>query len=287
MSLYQKAIIKTLAYSSVFKYPLRLGELWRYLIWETKKPVRYKQFIETVETLINSKKIYRINSLHLLINKKSWIVTYNKEKKEAVQKLGIAKRTAFLLTYIPTIELVGLSGKLALSVADKKDDIDLFIVTKKGSLWLTRILILLLLSFIGLKREPGGKETKNKICVNMFADTTRLTIPKQEQDLFSAHEVCQLIPLVSKNNTYEKFLSSNLWVKKYLPNSFTSNSKKQTIKKQATYSLFEKLAYILQKWYMRNKKTNEKISPSYVRFHPHDARDWVLKDYQNNLKLNI
>ena len=121
----------------------------------------------------------------------------------------------------------------------------------------------------------------------MFADTTRLTIPKQEQDLFSAHEVCQLIPLVSKNNTYEKFLSSNLWVKKYLPNSFTSNSKKQTIKKQATYSLFEKLAYILQKWYMRNKKTNEKISPSYVRFHPHDARDWVLKDYQNNLKLNI
>ena len=287
MSLYQQAIIKTLAYSSVFKYPLRLGELWRYLIWETKKPVRYKQLIKTVETLINSKKIYRINSLHLLTNQKSWLVTYNKEKKEAVQKLGIAKRTSFLLAYIPTIELVGLSGKLALSVAGKKDDIDLFIVTKKGSLWLTRILVLLLLSFIGLKREPGGKETKNKICVNMFVDTTRLTIPKQEQDLFSAHEVCQLIPLVSKNNTYEKFLSSNLWVKKYLPNSFATSFKKPTVKKPLKYPLYEKLAYIVQKKYMDKKKTHEKISLSYVRFHPHDARDWVLKDYQNNLKLTV
>lgn len=287
MSVYKNAIIKTLTYASVFHYPLRLDQLWRFLIFETNRPVQYRQFVKTIETLLKKRAIFEYNSLFLLKNKKSWIVIYNKEKKEAEKKLSIAKRTAFLLAYIPTIELIGLSGKLSLGVSQKDDDIDLFVVTKKGTLWLTRFFILAFLAFIGLRREPQGKETKNKICVNMFVDTTKLTVPEKERDLFSAHEVSQLVPLVSKNQMYEKFLSSNLWVKNYLPNSFTTTLPKPSINKPVSYPLIERIAYVLQKMYMDKKTTHEKISPSYVRFHPNDARAWILKDYRTNLKLNL
>lgn len=282
---YRQAILKTLIYSSVFKYPLSRDQIWRYLIWEHKSKLKYSLFSQTLDTLVKDIKIFEINSLYLLQNKKSWIFTYNKEKKEGRKKLSIAKKTAFLLAFIPTIELIGLSGKLALGIASETDDIDLFFVTKKDSLWITRMLVLLFLSFVGIKRDPNSTSTKNRICANMFIDTTKLKIPVLEQDIFSAHEVVQLIPLVSKNNSYEIFLKENSWVKNYLPNSIktTKTPKGKDIRIPGA-SLFEGIVYGLQTWYMKKKRTTENINKSYVRFHPNDARNWILKAYEQNLK---
>jgi hypothetical protein len=52
----------------------------------------------------------------------------------------------------------------------------------------------------------------------MFLDEDHLEIPEKEQDLFSAHEVCQLKPIWSKDNVYQEFITQNQWYQKFLPN---------------------------------------------------------------------
>lgn len=286
MKIYSKAILKTVAYSSVFKYPLTLDQLWRFLIWDNNSRLSFSKFSRELNALVKTKKVFQIDSLYLLENKKSWILDYRKQKKEGQRKLTIARKTAFLLSYIPTIEFIGLSGKLALLAASKNEDIDFFIITKKNSLWITRILILIFLLFVGLKRDPQSNKTKDRICANMFVDKSRLRIPQSEQDLFCAHEVSQLVPLVSKNNTYDLFLKENSWIKKYLPNSIKILGEKDTkiLGDNHLIFLLENIAYKIQIWYMRNKRTTEVIKKNYVRFHPHDARIWVLPQYHKNIE---
>ena len=51
-----------------------------------------------------------------------------------------------------------------------------------------------------------------------FVDLDNLAVLEKEQDLYSAHEVAQIKLLWDKDNTYDQFVSQNLWVKKYLAN---------------------------------------------------------------------
>ncbi len=50
------------------------------------------------------------------------------------------------------------------------------------------------------------------------------------------------------------------------------------------FTKLEAIARWLQLKYMEPKRTTEIIEAGRIRFHPQDARDWVLKEYQKRLK---
>ena len=49
-------------------------------------------------------------------------------------------------------------------------------------------------------------------------------------------------------------------------------------------SQLEALVRWLQFKYMASRRTIEVVESGRVRFHPHDARAWVLREYQRRLK---
>lgn len=211
----KKAIFKTLVYADIFDYPLTSGELYRFLIAD--KALNYSRFRQALtRTNTNEKQIDTNGEYFFLRDRRKIVVTRKKREKWSQEKLKIAKRVASWLKLIPWIKMVALTGALAMNNSRKNDDIDLFIITSKNRLWLSRGLVVTFLRLTGLYRRPG--KIKNKICPNMLLDEGHLMIPSKEQDLFSAHEVCQLKPLWDKNNCYQKFIKANLWVKKFLPN---------------------------------------------------------------------
>lgn len=114
--------------------------------------------------------------------------------------------------------MVAVTGNLAMDNAEKNDDIDLLIVTARKRLWLTRLLTNFLVEIVANRRRPNDKEVKDKICLNMFLTEDHLKIPLKEQNLFTAHEVCQLKLLWQRKNSYQKFIQKNLWSQKFLPN---------------------------------------------------------------------
>jgi hypothetical protein len=204
-----KAILRTLAYADIFDYPLTKEEIWKWLIFDNLK------FEQSLLELARSKKIETENGFYFLPGRKRLVTIRSKREQYSEQKIKIAQRVVKTFQLIPWIKLVGITGSLAMRNSDEKDDIDLFFITSENRLWLTRGIIVIILQLLGLYRRPN--KIKNMICPNMFLSEKSMEI--SPQNIFMAHEICQLFPLFDQDNTYSKFLKKNLWVKKFLPNT--------------------------------------------------------------------
>ena len=212
MTQLQKAILKTLAYADVFDYPLTLPELHNFLIGQ-------KASLQDLEkTILGMEKIDKDGQFFLLKKRPKIVQARQKRFEWSQNKLKIAQRVAKYLKLIPFIKMVAVTGNLAMNNAEEKDDIDLLIVTSQNRLWLTRLLTVFLVELVANRRRPKDQEVEDKICLNMFLAENYLSLPKKEQDLFSAHEVFQAKLLWEKERTYQKFLKANQWAQKYLPN---------------------------------------------------------------------
>ncbi len=275
------AILKTLTYADVFDYPLREDELWRFLIG---KKITYSQFTAGLQILLKQKQIGQLKNYYFLPNQAALIELRQKRYRFAKDKLRLAEKIARYIRYVPTVDLIGISGSLAMNNTDKEEDIDLFVVSAPQTLFITRVLVVVLLSILGVRRRPGDREVKNKICINMWLDGSRLKLPENERDLFVAHEIAQLKPLFSRNLIYERFLLANSWLKKYLPHIKIIKLKRRTLSKPvAVARICEKFLRHWQIKYMQKRRTTEKISSTLLKFHPQDARQLVLDEYKTRL----
>ena len=97
------------------------------------------------------------------------------------------------------------------------------------------------------------------------------------RNVYTAHEIGQIMPLVNKNGIYENFLEKNKWILKYWPNSVKIQNSKVKSKNQAfDPGIIEKLAFWLQRRYMKSKMTREVITKTRAIFHPNDWGEVVL-----------
>lgn len=292
----EKAVIKTLVYSNIFKFPLSYDELWRFLI--SPKPVSKKLL---TETLNNKSQNFTVkNGWHYLSYRERLIDIRLQRSNESSKKLTDAKKIVLYLSLVPTVYLVGISGALAMKNAGEQDDIDLFVITKSNTIWITRLILTLILQVFGARRNRSTKHAANTVCLNMFIDESVMAFPINRRDLYTAHEIVQMKPLFDRGNTYQKFLGANLWVKEFLPNSIdTKILRYKDIKKKKLLSIlvsqylniflvfFEFIAKTIQLWYMKGHKTNETVNDHLLAFHPLDYKEIVLKEYKKRLKKII
>lgn len=271
----QKEIYKTLAYSDLFAYPLTGKQLFSFL----GIPIRGADFLEVAKKIPHV--MYKNTIYYFLPRRGDIVIPAIAKKKISLAKIQLAKKIAHLLSYIPTVQFVGITGSLALLHADKKSDIDLFIITKEQTVWLTRLCVYALLMLLGVKRNT--KSHTNGFCANLFLDETDLSFPN---NLYTAHEIAQVMPLLNKNKTYEKFLLVNKWVQHYFPNLiFPKEKRGKKIKKSFSFfSPFEYILRSLQLWYMRKKVTRETLTPSRIAFHPIDYQTVILTAYEKKIK---
>ena len=267
------AIFSAAAYADIFDYPLTEEEVHLWMPYKVSfaRPGLAKLKEETFK--IRAKRV-------------AWC----KEKWDR------AKKVAAFLRFIPTIQLVGVTGGLAMNNAKKEDDIDLFFIASRGTVWITRLLVTCAVECLGIRRIPGEKDVHNKICLNMFMGDDALLLPKDERDFFAAHEVLQMVPLWERGIIYQKFLRANRWAERFLPNAWNEKNQKykSKIKKNLIkcavffFKMFEPIAKVCQLWYMKKRRTNEVVSNSVIRFHPRDARIWIKKAFAKRLaKRNV
>lgn len=197
-------------------------------------------------------------------------------KRTSLKKMEIAKKAAKILEKIPTIQMVGVTGSLAMENADDESDIDLMIVTKADTLWTTRVIAYLTLKLLRFKlRKPRDRNEKDKLCLNIWMDEKNLQI--DDQNLYSAHEIAQIVPLTNKDKTYERLILENSWIKEYWPNAV--KVREQNIEKKESKSFFfrqlEGLMRSLQFFYMSGKITRETVTATRAFFHPFDWGEHV------------
>lgn len=296
-----KAVIATILYSDIFDFPLSKEEVWKYLIQSKNDiPLGKKQVFAFLERGTPN---LAGNTQYFSLKKRDFLFQLRK-KRETIseQKIQIAKRMTWLIYIIPTIQLAGVSGSVSIQNASEEDDIDFFIICKSRTVWLTRLLLVCVLQVAGVRRKRFDKKTRNKICLNMFIDETVLSVPSEKQNLYTAHEVIQMKPLVNRKGTYERFLIANSWVKNFLPNAlgegkvrYTSLSRERinvevTVIKsirwflQSSLRIAETVAKRIQLIYMRQYKTSEITTDAMLIFHPNDQGNNILQTFQMRLK---
>jgi predicted nucleotidyltransferase len=161
------------------------------------------------------------------------------------------------------ILFIGVTGSVAAGFPKKNDDIDLFIIVKSDTLWITRFWIRI---FVALHKIPhrkfGKTEKKDEFCFNMWLDESALKIPKNRQNLRNAVDMVLMKKVYDRENTYFKFLKANDWAKKYTATPYYNLLSKSPSSATAEVSLFDKrgtktlnfLYFVFQYWYLRLKK---------------------------------
>ena len=209
-------------------------------------------------------------------------------EKYSQAKVVIAKNASKLISKIPMVKFIGITGALAMNNANKDGDIDLMVITKNNTLWLTRLCVYCILhptSYI--LRRPLVIDEKDSLCLNMWLDESDLIWDKADRNIYTAHEIAQIVPLINKDNVYEKFLYLNKWILLYWPNSVKIKdlgSKMYEAKKNPisyilhlTSRLLENVTYRLQYLYMKSKISREIVTPTRAIFHPNDWGKVIIK----------
>ncbi len=270
------SILKTVLYADIFDYPLKEEEVYQWT--KDIKILRYDDIKRANGIIIHKESFMFLKGREELIAKRIEREVISKKK------IQVAKNIINFLKFIPTIKLIGVSGSVAVGNATSNDDIDLFVVTEHKTLWLTRLLTTIATEFFAKRRRPNDMEVTDKICLNMFVDEQFLDIPKERQNLYTAHEVCQLKVLYDRDGTYQKFLAKNQWVRRFLPKAM-SNVKCQmsNVKGEKKLYVIEWFAKHLQLWYMRRHRTTEVISDGYLAFHPKDYTSDVMAAFEKRV----
>jgi predicted nucleotidyltransferase len=271
-----------LYYHSIFNYPLTKSELFK---WKLGKKDSLK--------IVNSElEICFRDNFYFLKEQAGMVAARLQRERISHKKLKIAKKASILLKKIPTIKFIGITGSLAMMNAKKSSDIDLMLITQKDTLWITRLLAYFALIVMRYAlRHPDSKDEKDRLCLNIWLDEEDLVW--QKRNIFTAHELAQIIPLVNKDNTYERLLSKNKWILSYWPNSvkirsinaetenkfekLSSNNLNLNIISNFVLHVSNFIAFKAQYLYMKPKITREVITPTRALFHPNDWTEKLKK----------
>ena len=261
----------SLLYHDIFDYPLREKELLKWVSGDKLKLITARPRVRIV------KQLYCIKGREKIIEDRL------KKEKISREKMKILSKARFVFDMVPSILMVGITGSLAMVSSSKDSDIDLLIVVKKGTLWTTRLKVLYLMFKHRVPvRRAKEKESKDRICLNMWMDRNELEI-KGPRNAYTAHELAQIIPLINKEYSYEGLISANKWIIDYWPKAVSVDNfhfSKPTERINILSFLFEKIAYFLQIAYMLPKRTCETISPTRAFFHPFNWSEKVIKELQ-------
>lgn len=266
----------SLLYHDYFDYPLTKEELIK---WQANPKLLVTHY---------PLRITHKNKYIFLNNREKLAKLRQKREKISHQKLKIAHRAIHFLKFIPTVKMVGITGSLAMNNCHEKSDIDFMIVTKKETLWLTRFFTLLFLKFMRIPlRSRGDHDEKDKLCLNIWMDESDLII--HNQNLYTAHELSQIVPLLNRGKTYERLLSQNKWIVNFWPNAVKLPSTKLPPTNLNTFFIIllrpiELFSFKIQWHHMKNSITNETVTSTRAFFHP---INWSTKLELHLKKYNI
>ncbi len=228
---------------------------------------------------------------HLTLIGREKLSQWRKERAAISQKkFLLAQTVALALGRLPSVLAIFLTGSVAVGNAKEEADIDLMIVTVPHTVWLTRLIVVVILKLAKLYRSDVV--TKNKFCTNIYLDSNHLSIG--QKNIYTAHEVLQAKCLIDKRSINKQWLKVNAWTKVFLPRKYqqlwllAKRAKPLSTYRASFWTIaglpFELLTFIAQRWYMNSKITNERFALGYAFFHPTDLSLVVMQRFASRLK---
>ncbi|MCX6779310.1 MAG: hypothetical protein NTU97_03710 [Candidatus Magasanikbacteria bacterium] len=310
-------IIKTLAFFKIYNHPLTLLELQEGLLVD--RVMGWEEFKTNLDLLIIKGAVIEDRGFFFLAGGDAPVAKRVGRILWENTKMQIGARAAKILRLVPFIKLVAVCNTLSFGVSKPESDIDFFIVAKAGRLWLVRALAVFSLFIFGLYRR--GTKTENKVCLSFFIDEKNLDLQKLalkddeiSPDIYLIYWITQIIPLINRERTMEKFWVANLWIKRYLANwDFVGQAEDyRRIKENWVFSLkrkvwefllggvvgnfwekfFKKIQLIKMQGHKKTRRFDGSsavvVNDEILKFHEEDRRELFRKMWKENLNnINV
>ena len=273
----EQAILDTLKYRAIFNASLSLFQLSTYI--HAPNSVSEAKLLDALSNLVKGKKVFNQGSKYSIQKKP---LNWQSRARQSANHLNTAAPIIEMLRKIKWIKLLCVTGSVAAYNASKEDDVDIFVVTEKDRLWITRFFVVTYLKL--LNAYPSEGSNAGKICPNIFIDESTMTWPPEKRNIYIANEIAMMHPVINRENSYFSFVYSNRWIVDYLPNyPVYSLKNKRTKEKIFVGSLLlswvEQLFMWSQTLYMRKKKTKEVTTKNFIHFNKYDHSGAILEKW--------
>jgi hypothetical protein len=199
------AIALTVAYSDLFDHAPTVAEVRRLLIGVAATEAEVRAALDggfAAAWVERAGEVCHLRGRRELVEKR-------RERQEVARRhWRIARRYLAVLEGFPFARMIAVTGGLSVNNVDADDDIDLFLVTAPGRLWVCRNFVVTL--------SRWTERSSPWLCPNFMVSTDRLEIG--DRNLFTAHELFQMVP-VAGYPIYRQILDQNPWASDYLPNA--------------------------------------------------------------------
>jgi len=284
-------LAKILLYFDVFSYPLTREELLHLAGYPEKNA---GQIEESLESMVLKGWIKQEGGFYYIGPGDHFVKRRIDGNLLAQKRMKAAQRYSRIISWFPFVRGVFLSGSISKGFMADHDDIDYFIITEPGRLWLSRTLLTLFKKIFLLN-------SYRNFCINYFVDTQNIYIP--EQNIFTATEIVFTVPTFNLS-MHEEFLKTNSWTLLYYP-TFRQNGNhlkdntpllKVFLEKLLQNSLGDRLEnYFLKKSvnYIRKKfaKMSDEeftkafsIKPHELRYLPNRQQFRILGEYEKRIR---
>ena len=201
----QYLLVQALLYFEVFNYPLTEEEIFV----NSKISVgSLPQAQEDLQDAVEKGWIKEHKGYFFLFGNSEKVARRERGNALAEKSIPKAVRWSRLIGKFPFVRGVMLSGSLSKNYMTADSDIDYFVVTEPGRLWVARTMLILFKKVFLLNSHKN-------FCVNYFVDLDHLEI--EDRNNFTATEVAYIFPTVDYE-LYQTFRSRNEWVEEWYPN---------------------------------------------------------------------
>ena len=291
----EQSILKTLCWFSVTDYPVTGFEIWKWLL----EPDRVYDLSEVYRVLELSEWLrFRMMSIdgHYSLRQEvpSSLSVRQEHYLDATRKYKKLRRAARFFSLFESVRAVAAVNSIAWWNTNASSDIDLFIITKPGSIWSARFWIVAPFILFGIRPHTESANVQDPFCFSFFASRSALKMEPlrlKEGDHYFAFWAKSIVPLFDRDGSIESFHRANVWAHTQLPNVSIRHSSVPSFAPVRHSGLFESFyRSVQQKRFpnsirsIANKDSRVVITDDILKFHDLDRRAEFQKKYEETFK---
>jgi len=281
-----RAIFRTVCWFSLFDYPLTAFEIWKWLF----EPDRPYALEEVYDALASSEwlaqRVEQHDGFWWPIGRgtaKGAVVQRRERFVDAMRKYAKLRRALHYIRLFPSVQGVAAVNTLAWWNTRPDSDIDLLIIVRPGSIWLSRLF--LVAPFALLKLRPADAEREDPFCFSFFTTTEALGFEHLQLgggDPYLVYWSANVAPVLDRSGVWERFAHENRWVRARLPHAHEPRAVPPAAADTTPHApgFAERFARRFQEQRfpeaihaLKNKDTRVVISDHMLKFHDNDRRE--------------
>lgn len=198
--------VSTLLYYDIFRYPLKASEVFAFLPVNSVTEERVRAELESLArlgTVFEQSGYYSVDTAV-----ESAVERRRRMERYARRHWRAARLAMHVIKRCPFVRCVLVTGTLSKNISAPELDIDFFIVTAPGRLWIARTLLILF-------KKLFLFNSRKYFCLNYFVSEDALEIP--DKNVFTATEIAHTKVLYN-SSMHRRFLEANAWTRTFFPN---------------------------------------------------------------------